>query len=130
MKTIKFRLIKDNKVVGYEIPATQPDGIFGWDYQINYIPKKDEICGPSGYSGNFIRHDIKNQFIGIYDKKGKEIYEGDIVKHKNGIQPVEYYDDNYSFSLNLSNCTMDQEGAYHGDAIIIGNIYENPELLK
>ncbi len=70
--------------------------------------------------------DIENmelmQFTGLKDKNGKEIYEEDIVKWIGGsIEPIVW--ENFCAGFNL-----DESGARGVE--VIGNIYENPELLK
>ena len=72
------------------------------------------------------------QFTGLYDKNGKEIYEGDVFRippdkhhHYEELNVVEYSDGVYSLS---------DHGLYLNDwnsrGEVIGNIYENPELLE
>jgi hypothetical protein len=75
-------------------------------------------------SGTFDDNDenaILMQYSGLKDKNGKEIYEGDIVK----------LDDGYVFEVAIPNIYgLEFEAVSTNEFEIIGNIYENPELLK
>lgn len=76
------------------------------------------------------------QYTGLKDKHGKEIYEGDIIADTlrdidDNIYVCEFISEGakYVFCSPLDGDTLD-ENIYANDMVIIGNIYENPELLK
>jgi len=70
------------------------------------------------------------QFTGLHDKNGKEIYEGDIIS-------AEWIDPNNGYTTTMIQQVRDisiSNGYWEiynpeRTAKIIGNIYENPELL-
>jgi uncharacterized phage protein (TIGR01671 family) len=69
-------------------------------------------------------------FTGAVDKNGKEIYEGDIVKRK-GRLPEEIFFEDCAFLIGKKNSSDSFFCQSIGnDCEIIGNIYQNPELLK
>jgi uncharacterized phage protein (TIGR01671 family) len=89
------------------------------------------------------------QFTGLQDKNGKEIYEGDIIKFYLFLAPMgdakeelrgkiifkegSYYTEFFNEWKGDGDGTMDDRLSSHlldGDGSeVIGNIYENPELL-
>ena len=68
------------------------------------------------------------QYTGLKDKNGKEIYEGDIVK-RSKIYEV-FWDMGSWFVRNKTEMRCFLLSKYNLDWEVIGNIYENPELLE
>lgn len=73
------------------------------------------------------------QWTGLKDKNDKDIYEGDILKTKRQIKKfhiVEWtnpimYGDEYGDTAGL-----DMGCSVYPECEVIGNIYENPEMIK
>lgn len=92
-----------------------------------------------GKSDFELEHIILMQYTGLKDKNGKEIYEGDILKQADEDIIVAEYKclevdafEGIGFNLwsfigeyNKFDCARLQS-----ELEVIGNIYENPELLK
>jgi len=71
------------------------------------------------------------QFTGLYDKDGKEIYEGDIVKCLDNSKHLIQRNNDYSaYQLSNRNYIGLEKQNLEDNYKIIGNIYENPELLE
>jgi uncharacterized phage protein (TIGR01671 family) len=81
---------------------------------------------------------VLQQYTGLKDNNGKEIYEGDIVSCKTNSfrddEKMEVYYDQYDGAYGLRDPTGKIGGHllfFHiGFPEVIGNIYENPELFK
>ncbi len=132
MREIKFRAWdKENKkwIDDSDIAINQEGLLFiRYEGQCNFVPMS--LTKSANYKIVF--------FTGLTDKKGKEIYEGDIldciykfdgcIKHK---LEVYYNDEDAKFMLkNIGECHQPNVTKTMGNMTrseIIGNIYENPE---
>lgn len=130
-REIKFRGIStNNKEWVYGSLLSWPDG-------------DAFICSPDN-EGNldkiWIDEKTIGQLTGLKDKNGTDIYDGDIMQHvtdKNvTIKKVIYDNQHGAFIMKCNNyyqelrATYGDENMYADTYIVIGNIYQNPELLK
>jgi len=117
---------------------------FGFDGNLNRVCP----CLPGGPNTDYRKLDRIElmQFTGLHDKNGKEIYEGDVVKNEKGDKGVVKFG-RYEIELHIcqNGCCVDdkpQQGFYFEDdseyqmslfnreLIVLGNVHENPELMK
>lgn len=108
-----------------------------WDVMKgNWMPMDDGECYYVPLSHVMDQSMIIEQFTGLKDKNGKEIYEGDIMRYDAIDYQVlweDYYADFETKRLNSPWIPWDNAGyTLHFLASVgkvIGNIHENPELL-
>lgn len=124
-----------------------------WRYgyaQFNYDKTRAQIISPlhidiSAFPGQFfhVDKDTVCQFTGLYDKNKKEIYEGDILRSVRfeDIKMLIVYDEfeaafmavqiNENRGTDLeTRCHVTQDWINKYPKEVIGNIYDNKELLE
>lgn len=136
MREIKFRFWnqEDNKMI-YNAEET-------YDYGASGVPIMEENFGTllKSKEGEFIM-----QYVGLQDKNGKEVYEGDIIWKRCEYNRQTYecwYEVIYEetgFYLKIINYNIDTNDDVKVGVVVcfpyeafyvVGNIYENPELLE
>lgn len=68
------------------------------------------------------------QYTGLTDKNGRKIFEGDIVRRKERLFTVKYSTEQARFLAFRPNGLHDPIAVKYCE--VIGNIHDNPELLK
>jgi hypothetical protein len=70
-------------------------------------------------------------WTGRFDRNGREIYDGDIIRTVFGIALVYWSRDSSAYMTNLRDLDMPELGALTDEMIeVIGNVFENQELLN
>lgn len=119
-----------------------------WDKENKEMLEVQELDYADSYDGQpMVRTTMYNdyfdtedmilmQYVGLKDKNGTEIYEGDVVELKaengccNMLGKIIY--DNYDLAFELIDEEGNQEALWYAEQEleVIGNIYKNPELLE
>lgn len=118
MRELKFR-------VWNNFEKTYEDG------ERYYLAKNGTIVVQDGYTMAQLAHPpTVEQYTGLKDKDGKEIYEGDIVDYNDDgdcIGYVVYNAPHYEIMEKIGYPCWLKGGPHQR---VIGNIHENPELLE
>lgn len=69
------------------------------------------------------------QYTGLKDKNGTKIFEGDIVLLKGYDEPYQVVFDESCFQVYSDSVRYAMDNFYDYEIEVIGNIYDNPELL-
>lgn len=141
MREILFRGKAINRGKGYHRTTYKNgDWVYGlierlYDDDFPNIPAT--MRNTDGVSDIDIDYATIGQYTGLTDKNGKMIFEGDIVGHysnyrkKYDIGTVKYGDFNCSCCQGVYGWFFENEDIReHSSCEVLGNIYDNPELLK
>ena len=128
MRTIKFRgksILTDEWFYG--------DLVYSADRKRTTIL----VNNKDSYDECEVAPDTIGQFIGLYDRNGKEIYEGDILHRDDNNRLYAVTFESGMFYASVEECNEGFFGGFllrtiteDGKCKIVGNIFDNSELLK
>ena len=81
------------------------------------------------YKGEIIKKTL-GQYTGLTDRNEKKIFEGDIVEYKDEYGKIVYHDNEAMFVIEFDTWCTDFDHITGNEIEVIGNIHDNPELLK
>ncbi len=142
MREIKFRLVQNDKIVGYERHRlTYVGGDKTIYIAIEHSPDGVGFCDVlrTDVKWHWIKHSKKEQYTGLLDKEGVEIYEGDIVEYfqfspccskcANRDKRTNEIKFN-SLGVTLSSYRVIDPTSDISELEVIGNIHQHPELME
>ena len=99
----------------------------GGEHQIRYYDSESNIENCS----HTVIPDTLGRFTGLTDRNGVKIFEGDIVNYNCEPGYVGFDKENAEFLIFFSKWTAGFDSIYcDRNAEVIGNVYDNPELLE
>lgn len=127
MREIKFRAWHKKGNVMSDVGSMIGLDVEDIKHRFKYVAARHPV-GEDSYTWQW-NNIVLMQYTGLKDKNGREIYEGDIVKDHDGKHIYKVVYNMWGFELQTP------QGHRVGQLPtawleIIGNIYENPELLK
>jgi len=129
MREIKYRAWDKKAREMYQVNELGVGSASYEQYAVNVYQQPE-----TGFSKFYPGVVLVMQYTGYKDRNETEIYEGDILKYENPKYPnhkpyvIKWSDDDCGFEcVNSENFMLP---SVWGEMEIIGNIYDNPELLK
>ena len=87
----------------------------------HYMCDNGVFIAENGHSMHRVLKKTVGQYTGLTDKNGKKIFEGDVMRNAGNV--VEFCNDGFCINGDSPLC-------FWTGTEIIGNVHDNPELLK
>ncbi len=131
VREIKFRGLKTFQIFSGE---TKKVWIYGFYLKRGTYgdpgPQAHIFVYENGYEGYRVDSETIGQFTGLFDCDGKEIYEDDIITFDDGkVGLVEFYQGCFVVRYGKDNSVQTLYDIKDWNLKILGNRYENPELV-
>lgn len=100
-----------------------------WGYCIQVVDGDGNLFTRKKYA---IDTSTVGQYTGLTDKNGERLFEGDVltVDGEDGFFALEFQEDTARFVMSGDGFVADFDNFWSYEVEIIGNIHDNPELLR